>query len=142
MSKAAAQAERLRQKLTEARKLLGRPLMEAFAAAVRAEIDRSFRTGTSPFGKKWDPTKRGNSPLRGTGQLAASFVVEVVDDTSIVVRSSNPLSRILQGRVRRGGIRLPARIMVPANGRIGRRWVAVLQRAADAAIAAATEAAK
>lgn len=135
MSRAAAQFEALRQKLDAARKRIGRPLLERFAEALREEIARSFARSVSPAGTRWAPrARRGGRPLVETGELARSFEV-VVRDGSIEVLSSLPRARILQARVRRGTKRLPARIIVPARGTIGRRWLRVLN-AAWAAVAA------
>lgn len=142
MASGAAQVAALRAKLQAARQQLGAGMIKRFAVALEEEIAAGFSSGVSPFGKRWDPTRAGNSPLIGTGALASSFTVEPVGENGIVVRSTNRLARILQGRIRRGSKRLAARVMLPGTGRIGRRWVRALRLAAEAAIAAASKAAQ
>lgn len=146
--------EALRAAVVKIKKLtVALPKITAAAAPeLRAEVERQFVEGASPYRTKWKPLrpatlrKHGPPPLTHTGQMRAGITVHATDE-SIVFKAPAPAFLHQRGwrkrlpspkKVRRKGIVVatkiwtgyaPARPIFP-DGRVPNEWRRLIRRIA------------
>lgn len=114
------------------------------AKAVRDEaltqVQLGFRAERDPNGQPWAPLKyRTGRILSLTARLRRSFNARVTGSGSgvrVSVGTNVKYAKFHQygTRTKRGGVKMPARQMLPADGSLGTKWQAPIAAAARAAL--------